>query len=103
MWLNGIKNTVKESTYSNYSMKIKKHILPLLGMVYYEKLTADMLNSFVSDKLYARLSAKYVSDIAVLIKSVCKFAHRQYGYADKAEFMTLPKKEKQSEKKTAYI
>lgn len=66
-------------------MKIEKHILPLLGMICCEKLTADMLNSFVSDKLYTVFSAKYVSDISVLIKSVCKFAHFQYGYADKAK------------------
>lgn len=99
MWLNSIKNTVKESTYSNYIMKIKKHILPKLGKVYYEKLTADVLNAFVSYKLATGLSAKYVSDISVLIKSVCKFAHRQYGYTDKAKFMVLPKQEKRSDKR----
>lgn len=99
MWLNSIKNTVKESTYSNYTMKIEKHILPQLGNTYYEKLTADVLNAFVSDKLAARLSAKYVSDISVLIKSVCKFACRQFGYANKAEFMVLPKQEKRSDKR----
>lgn len=99
MWLDSIKNTVKESTYSNYIMKIEKHILPKLGKVYYEKLTADVLNAFVSNKLAAGLSAKYVSDILVLIKSVCKFAHRQYGYTDKAEFMVLPKQEKRSDKR----
>lgn len=85
MWLNSIKNTVKESTYSNYIMKIKKHILPKLGEICYEKLTADLLNFFVSDRLAAGLSAKYVSDISVLIKSVCKFACRQYGYASSAQ------------------
>lgn len=99
MWLNGIKNTVKESTYSNYIMKIEKHILPKIGGICYEKLTADLLNAFVSDKLAAGLSAKYVSDISVLIKSVCKFAHTCCGYDNKAEFMVLPKKEKQAEKK----
>ncbi|MBD5145984.1 MAG: site-specific integrase [Ruminococcus sp.] len=99
MWLNSIINTVKESTYSNYTMKTAKHILPHLGNVCYEKLTADMLNAFVTDRLSAGLSAKYVSDISVLIKSVCKFAHTRYGYDNKAEFMVLPKTEKRSNKR----
>lgn len=99
IWLNSIKHTVKESTYSNYTMKVEKHILPQLGNICYEKLTVDMLNDFVSDRLSAGLSAKYVSDISILIKSVCKYAHRQYGYTDKAEFMVLPQREKQSEKR----
>ena len=99
MWLNSIVNTVKESTYSNYTMKTAKHILPYLGNICYEKLTADMLNAFVADRLSAGLSSKYVSDISVLIKSVCKFAHTRYGYDNKAEFMVLPKKEKRSDKR----
>ena len=99
LWLNCIKNTVKESTYSNYIMKIEKHILPDIGGIDYEKLTADVLNAFVSCKLSAGFSSKYVSDISVLIKSVCKFAHASYGYDNKAEFMVLPKKEKRSDKK----
>lgn len=98
LWLESIRNTVKESTYANYLMKMEKHILARLGGITYDKLTVKILNDFVSERLSTGLSAKYVSDIAVLIKSVTKFAHRQFGYADKAEFMTLPKREKSSEK-----
>ena len=99
LWLESIKNNVKESTYANYLIKVEKHILTRLGGIAYDKLTVQNLNDFVSERLSTGLSAKYVSDIAVLIKSVTKFAHRQYGYADKAEFMVLPKREKQSEKR----
>ncbi|MCM1059901.1 MAG: site-specific integrase [Eubacterium sp.] len=99
MWLKSLKNTVKESTYANYLMKIEKHILSRLGGISYDKLTAEILNNFVSERLESGLSAKYVSDISVLIKSAAKFAHRQFGYADKAEFMSLPKKEKSAEKR----
>lgn len=99
LWLDNIKNTVKESTYANYLMKAEKHILTRLGDIRYDKLTVNILNDFVSEKLTDGLSAKYVSDISVLIKSAAKFAHRQYGYADKTEFMLLPKKEKLSEKR----
>lgn len=98
LWLESIRNTVKESTYTNYLMKVEKHILARLGGIPYDKLTIKNLNDFISERLSTGLSAKYVLDIAVLIKSVTKFAHRQFGYADKAEFMTLPKREKSSEK-----
>lgn len=99
MWLKSLKNTVKESTYANYLMKAEKHILSRLGGISYDKLTVEILNDFVAKRLESGLSAKYVSDISVLIKSATKFAHRQYGYADKAEFMSLPKKEKPAEKR----
>ncbi len=99
IWLKSMKNTIKESTYANYLMKIEKHILSRLGGISYDKLTVETLNDFVAERLESGLSAKYVSDISVLIKSVTKFAHRQYGYIDKAEFMSLPKKEKHVEKR----
>ena len=90
-WLCSVKNKVKESTYINYYIKLQKHILPAFGGVRYEKLTVKSLNDFISDKLNSGLSVKYVSDIVVLIKSVTKFAHRNFNYADKAESVTVPK------------
>lgn len=99
MWLKSVKNTVKESTYANYLVKTEKHILARLGGISYDKLTVETLNDFVAERIESGLSAKYVSDIAVLIKSATKFAHRRYGYADKAELMSLPKKDKQVEKR----
>lgn len=93
LWLDNVRNTVKESTYANYRMKIEKHILPALGEIQYERLTVNILNEFVSKKLSDRLLVKYVSDIAVLIKSVSKYAHRCCGYADKAEFLILPRRD----------
>ena len=97
-WLYTIKNKVKESTYINYYTKIHKHILPVLGKIRYEKLTVQYLNDFIADKLNKGLSVKYVSDIVVLIKSVTKFAHRNFNYADKAELVTIPKDKKFLEK-----
>ena len=99
LWLENIKNTVKESTYANYLMKVEKHILMRLGSISYDKLTVQNLNDFVSERLESGLSAKYVSDISILIKSITKFAHHQFGYADKAELMSLPKKEILPEKR----
>lgn len=80
-------------------MKNEKHILPYFNCICYEKLTAEFLNKFIEIKLSEGYSAKYVYDIAVLIRSVSKFARKYYGYADKAEFMNLPKRESSKEKK----
>ena len=93
LWLDNVRSSVKESTYANYRMKIDKHILPVLGKVQYENMTVNVLNDFTASKLSEKLSPKYVSDILILIKSVCKFAHRCYNYANKAEFLILPRRE----------
>ena len=92
MWLADVKNRVKESTYANYTMKINKHILPCFSQVKYDKLTADELNGFISRKFDEGLSAKYISDIVVLLKAAAGFARKRYGYADRIECVALPKK-----------
>ena len=61
-------------------------------------MTVNILNDFVTEKLSDGLSPKYVADISALIKSASKFAGRRYGYADKSEFMAVPKINKQREK-----
>lgn len=98
LWLDSIKNTVKESTYANYMMKLEKHVLPAFGLVKYEKLTVKTLNRFLADKITGGLSVKYVFDIGTLIKSVTRFARRKLGYEDKAELLSLPKREIHVEK-----
>lgn len=96
-WLLDVRNKVKQSTLANYTMKINKHILPYFAGVKYEKLTADYLNVFIERKLAENLSAKYVSDIVVLLKSSAKFANRRYGYANRIDCATLPKSDKKNE------
>ncbi len=97
-WLESIVHNVKESTYSNYFMKLEKHILPCIGTVKYEHLTVKNLNDFIAVKLRSGLSPKYVSDICRVIKSITKFARVRLGYADKAELLSLPKCEKKERK-----
>lgn len=78
-------------------MKADKHILPALGGCKYEKLTANMLNEFVAEKLKNGLSPKYVSDIVMLIKTVCRFAQKRYNYANKAENVAVSQKREKHE------
>ena len=91
MWFSDIRLKVKESTYMNYQMKFEKHISSSLGKTLYERLTAEKLNDFVQAKLSSGLSVKYTADIVAVIKSVCRFAKKRYGYEDKSTFMTIPK------------
>ena len=91
LWLADIRLKVRVSSYMNYRMKYEKHIRGALGKLYYEKLTVDQLNAFVQAKLSSGLSLKYTADIAGLIKSVCRFSKKRFGYEDKSEFLVIPK------------
>lgn len=93
-WLNTVKLKVKESTYANYKMKIKKHILPVFGDTAYDKLSASMLHKFIQEKIQDGLSPKYVSDIIVVFKSMSKFAAKEYGYHNPLNNVILPKSQK---------
>jgi len=91
LWLEDEHNKVKESTYANYAMKLRKHILPSFSGIKYEALTAHHLNDFIREKLNSGLSEKYVSDIVILMKSAARFGSRNYNYPNRIEFVTLPK------------
>lgn len=93
-WLGAVQLRVKASTYANYCMKIERHILPAFGMLRYEQLTPDKVHDFIRKKLENGLSAKYVSDIVVLMKSMTAYLARVHGYRNPLEFITLPKSEK---------
>lgn len=98
LWLDDVRNKVKESTYANYAMKLQKHILPQFSGMKYEALTAHHLNEFIQDKLKSGLSEKYVSDIVVLMKSAARYGSRNYNYQNRIEFVTLPRTPDKSEK-----
>ena len=91
MWFADIRLKIKEASYMNYQMKYEKHIKTALGDTSYEKLTVEQLNDFVQAKLSSGLSLKYTADIAGVIKSVCRFTKKRFGYEDKSEFILIPK------------
>ena len=72
-------------------MKLNKHILPYFAGIKFDKLTADNINTFITDKIKEKLSEKYVSDIVIIIKSIANFAQRRYGLLNRIESVTLPK------------
>lgn len=90
-WLSAIKLKVKSSTYANYKMKADKHILPEFGRLRYDKLTVQPVHSFIEKKLENGLSAKYVSDIIIVFKSMTKYISRVHGFRNPLADVVLPK------------
>ena len=90
-WLSAVKLRVKSSTYANYQMKVDKHILPKFGGMRYEMLTVQMLNNFIQEKLDSDLSAKYVSDIIIVFKSMAKYTDKIHEFRNILADVELPK------------
>lgn len=90
-WLSAVKLKVKQSTYANYRMKADKHILPEFGGIRYDMLTVKSLHCFIDKKLGDGLSAKYVSDIIIVFKSMAKYISRVHGFGNPLSDVVLPK------------
>ena len=90
-WLSAVKLRVKSSTYANYLLKVEKHILPAFGGLRYDMLTIQMLNHYIEDKLSSGLSAKYVSDIIIVFKSMSKYSAKIHGFHNMLADVSLPK------------
>lgn len=90
-WLSAVKLRVKPSTYANYLLKVEKHLLPTFGGLRYDSLTVQMINSYIEDKLSLGLSAKYISDIIIVFKSMAKYTAKIHVFRNILTDVTLPK------------
>lgn len=93
-WFSAVKFKVKASTYANYRMKVEKHILPEFSGLTYSALSARLVHEFIEKKLEYGLSAKYVSDIVVVFKSMTKYVSAEHGYNNPLINVILPKTQK---------
>lgn len=91
-WLSSLTGRVKEATISNYKMKMERHIRPAFGDIECNKLTCAQVYGFINSKLESGLSAKYVADIVVLLKSIIKYASCEYQLCNPLQNLRLPKK-----------
>lgn len=89
-WLDMKRLSVKESTFSRYRLVIQKHILPELGSYTLEELSSSVINRYTCQKLECG-SAKTVRDICTILKSILKYAEREYDVHNIAGNMVLPK------------
>ena len=76
---------VKTSTRERYWFMLERHIVPYFGKTPASKLTAKVLSAFLlhlkeNGRLDGKggLSAKTVRDLAVLLKTLLRFAQREY-------------------------
>lgn len=94
-WLASAKLRVKHSSYCCYEKLINKHIISYFGNIGYGE-----INEFSEHKLkfgkvngFGGLSAKSVHDILVVMRSVAKYAEREYGYRNPMRNISVPKSE----------
>ncbi len=91
-WLYVMKSRIKESTAANYAMKAEKHIIPAFGDIQCCLLKSKDIYAFIEHKLKEGLSARYLSDIIVLFKSIYRYASREYNIRNILDSIILPKK-----------
>ena len=74
-WLNVNHSKVKESTVVKYHSAFENHIKPFFGGCKPEEITSEMTAEFVNRIIHTKhLSAKTAKDLAVLFKTVLKYA-----------------------------
>ena len=93
-WMLSISAKVKESTAANYRMKAEKHIIPAFGDKQCCLIKSKDIYIFIENKLKSGLSVRYITDIIVMMKSIFKYASREYNIRNVLEGITLPKKDK---------
>lgn len=86
MWLSMRVTDIKESSYQRYITLIEKHILPYLGKIRIQSLTAETLTEYVktlrkNGRLDGKggLAEKTVSDVFAILKSALKQVGRKYA------------------------
>lgn len=80
-WLQSVRKNVKESTYMRYKQLISKHITAELGKYPINKISSQLVERFVEEKLIngrldgkGGLSPKTVTDIITIVKSSIDYA-----------------------------
>lgn len=83
-WLEFRKDSVKESTFANYTNLVEKHLLPVLGTVYLSSMTTELLDEFLRTKLNSGrldgmggLSPKTVADLRSVLLMSIEYARRR--------------------------
>lgn len=90
-WENSVRIRVKESTLANYHYKAHKYILPYFGDFNVVAITCDDICCLEKKLKADNLSAKYLHDIFVLLKSILMFASQLYDIPNPMEHFHMPK------------
>lgn len=101
-WLACAKLRVKHSSYCCYERNVRTHIAPFFKTAKYSELNSVKINTFIEylinygNKNGGGLSLKTVHDIALLLRSVAKYAESEYGYRNPMRNIITPKQDKSS-------
>ena len=86
VWMSLRLTDIKESTYQRYTLLIQKHILPYLGNIRINSLTAETLSEYIKNLMkkgrldrQGGLAEKTVNDVVSILKSALKLAARKYA------------------------
>lgn len=94
-WLRTRKNRLKESTYVKYDTILEKHIKPKMGSCAPAAINNELIEVFTDELLYQdMLSAKTVKDILIVLRSIFKYAAKQYPGMFLAVEIVYPKESK---------
>lgn len=83
-WLNYKRLTVKISTYSKYYDIVNNHLLSAFGKLEIEKITQEMIDTFIVEKLNSNLSYKTVKDICSVLNQILKKKKIDFCYSVKS-------------------
>lgn len=86
-----MRHRVKESTAANYFLKGRKHILPMFGARRMDSLEPKDVYAFIATKQAEGLSNRYIWDISILLKSICKYAAQTYHISNPMDGVKMPK------------
>lgn len=99
LWLLNRKNTVKQSTYSNYKTLYNCYICDKLGSKRICDLNAFIINRFtdsllnIGGKNGQGLSAITVQSVMIILRSVFELGELEYGLPNPAKNIAMPKTE----------
>ena len=102
-WLGSAKLRVKKSSYFCYEKIVTKHIIPYFKQIKYTELNTPKINTFIEYLLKngksngkGGLSVKTVHDIIAAMRSVAKYAEREYDLRNPMHNLSMPKIEKKN-------
>lgn len=90
-WLEERRSIAKSGSVGTYSARITKHILPYFEGRKYGDINAFDVTVFINEKLSEGLSAKYVGDIAMILKSAAKLFSETTGCENRLAAVKLPR------------
>jgi integrase len=104
-WMQSIRMKVKESTYSRYCHMLQSHILPDLGDIAANELSAEIVEKYLNTLLTqgrldrnGGLSCKTVKDLLGLLKELMQFAQKNNIVSDcLIDDITLKQEKKEKE------